>query len=74
MSPSGAELIRQIKSQVDEVDPSEVRSHLGNGVVLVDVRESAASGTPGTSPAPGTSRAGTSSRASRAPCRTARSG
>src|ERR671916_2116214 len=40
MSPSGAELIRQIKSQVDEVDPSEVRSHLGNGVVVVDVRES----------------------------------
>src|ERR671938_1296824 len=40
MSPSGAEFIRQIKSQIDEVDPSEVKSHLGNGVVLVDVRES----------------------------------
>jgi molybdopterin/thiamine biosynthesis adenylyltransferase/rhodanese-related sulfurtransferase len=40
MSPSGAEVIRQIKSQIDEVDPSEVRPHLGNGVVLVDVRES----------------------------------
>jgi sulfur-carrier protein adenylyltransferase/sulfurtransferase len=40
MSPSGAEVIRQIKSQIDEVDPSEVKSHLGNGVVLVDVRES----------------------------------
>ena len=24
MSPSGAEVIRQIKSQIDEVDPSEV--------------------------------------------------
>jgi sulfur-carrier protein adenylyltransferase/sulfurtransferase len=40
MSPSGAEVIRQIKSQIEEVDPSEVRPHLGNGVVLVDVRES----------------------------------
>src|SRR5918992_2064437 len=40
MSPSGAEIIRQIKSQIDEVDPSEVKPHLGNGVVLVDVRES----------------------------------
>src|ERR671914_813946 len=40
MSPSGAEIIRQIKSQIAEVDPSEVKPHLGNGVVLVDVRES----------------------------------
>jgi molybdopterin/thiamine biosynthesis adenylyltransferase/rhodanese-related sulfurtransferase len=40
MSPSGAELIRQIKQQVEEVDPAEVSEHLGNGVVLVDVRES----------------------------------
>jgi sulfur-carrier protein adenylyltransferase/sulfurtransferase len=40
MSPSGAEVIRQIKSQIDEIDPSEVKPHLGNGVVLVDVRES----------------------------------
>src|SRR5215212_5716899 len=40
MSPSGAEIIRQIKSQVAEVDPSEVKTHLGNGVVVVDVRES----------------------------------
>ncbi|HEY7073952.1 MAG TPA: molybdopterin-synthase adenylyltransferase MoeB [Solirubrobacteraceae bacterium] len=40
MSPSGAEVIRQIKSQIEEVDPSEVKPHLGNGVVLVDVRES----------------------------------
>jgi sulfur-carrier protein adenylyltransferase/sulfurtransferase len=40
MSPSGAEVIRQIKSQIDEVDPSQVKPHLGNGVVLVDVRES----------------------------------
>ncbi len=40
MSPSGAEIIRRIRSQVEEVDPSEVRAALGNGVVLLDVRES----------------------------------
>jgi sulfur-carrier protein adenylyltransferase/sulfurtransferase len=40
MSPSGAEVIRKIKSQIEEVDPSEVKPHLGNGTVLVDVRES----------------------------------
>jgi molybdopterin/thiamine biosynthesis adenylyltransferase/rhodanese-related sulfurtransferase len=40
MSPTGAEVIRKIRSQVEEVDPAEVREHLGNGVVLVDVRES----------------------------------
>ena len=39
MSPSGADIIRKIRSQVDEVDPREVHEHLGNGVVLVDVRE-----------------------------------
>src|SRR6195952_2622530 len=39
MSPTGAEVIRKIRSQVEEVDPSQVREHLGNGVVLVDVRE-----------------------------------
>ena len=43
---SGAELIRRIKEQITEVDPSEVHSHLhanGNGSgpapVIVDVRE-----------------------------------
>jgi molybdopterin/thiamine biosynthesis adenylyltransferase/rhodanese-related sulfurtransferase len=40
LSPTGAEVIRKIRSQVEEVDPGEVREHLGNGVVLVDVRES----------------------------------
>jgi sulfur-carrier protein adenylyltransferase/sulfurtransferase len=40
MSPSGAEVIRQIKSQVREVDPAEVSEHLGNGITLIDVRES----------------------------------
>src|SRR3954453_108690 len=40
MSPSGAEFIRKIRSQVEEVDPSVVQEHLGNGMVLIDVRES----------------------------------
>src|SRR2546423_62050 len=39
MSPSGPEVLKQIKSQISEVDPGEVRDQLGNGVVLVDVRE-----------------------------------
>src|SRR5436305_6230625 len=43
MSPTGAELIRQIKSQIDEVDPSEVNTAVRNGngdrPVLIDVRE-----------------------------------
>ena len=37
--PSGAELLRQIKSQIDEVDPAAAREQLSNGAVLVDVRE-----------------------------------
>jgi sulfur-carrier protein adenylyltransferase/sulfurtransferase len=40
MSPSGAEVIRKIREQVEEVDPATVSEHMGNGVVLVDVRES----------------------------------
>src|ERR1700716_294893 len=39
MSPSGAELLRQIKSRIDEVDPAVVREQITNGAVLVDVRE-----------------------------------
>jgi molybdopterin/thiamine biosynthesis adenylyltransferase/rhodanese-related sulfurtransferase len=39
MSPSGAELLRQVKSRIDEVDPSEVRELIEEGVALVDVRE-----------------------------------
>jgi sulfur-carrier protein adenylyltransferase/sulfurtransferase len=39
MSPSGAEVLRDIKSRIDEIDPGEVREQLGNGTVLVDVRE-----------------------------------
>ncbi len=39
MSPSGAELLRQIKSQITEVDPAQVRDQITNGAVVVDVRE-----------------------------------
>jgi sulfur-carrier protein adenylyltransferase/sulfurtransferase len=39
MSPSGAEVLRQIKSRIDEVDPATVREQLSNGAVVVDVRE-----------------------------------
>jgi sulfur-carrier protein adenylyltransferase/sulfurtransferase len=39
VSPSGPEFIRQVKSQIEEVDPTEVREALGNGAVVVDVRE-----------------------------------
>ncbi len=39
MSPSGAELLRQVKSQIDEVDPSEVHELIDEGVAVIDVRE-----------------------------------
>src|SRR5918911_1531302 len=39
MSPSGAEVLKQIKAQIQEVDPADVHADLRNGVVLVDVRE-----------------------------------
>jgi molybdopterin/thiamine biosynthesis adenylyltransferase/rhodanese-related sulfurtransferase len=40
MSPSGAEVLRGIKSRIDEVDPAVVSEKLGsNGVVVVDVRD-----------------------------------
>src|SRR5437588_7942620 len=39
MTPSGAEVLRQIKSRIDEVDPAAVREQVGNGAVIVDVRE-----------------------------------
>src|ERR1700683_2451033 len=41
MSPSGAEVLREIKSRIDEVDPGVVREQITNGAVLVDVRETA---------------------------------
>src|SRR5437660_9655164 len=40
MSPSGAELLRRVKSQIAEVDPSEVKELIGEGVAIVDVRGS----------------------------------
>src|SRR5437588_8973705 len=39
MSPSGAEVLRQIKSRIDEVDPTVVREQVSNGAVVIDVRE-----------------------------------
>jgi sulfur-carrier protein adenylyltransferase/sulfurtransferase len=39
MSPSGAEFIKQIRAQIDEVDPAEVHEVLDDSVAIVDVRE-----------------------------------
>ncbi|MBU6336442.1 MAG: molybdopterin-synthase adenylyltransferase MoeB [Acidobacteria bacterium] len=39
MSASGAELLKRVKEQIREVDPSEVSQLLGEGVVVVDCRE-----------------------------------
>jgi len=39
MSPSGAELLRQVRSEITELDPAEVRASLDDGAVIVDVRE-----------------------------------
>src|SRR5204863_8224224 len=39
MSPSGAEYIKRIREQIEEVDPSEVKPLVGNGVPIIDVRE-----------------------------------
>src|SRR3954469_16595794 len=39
VSPTGADYIRQVKQQIDEVDPSDVRPLINNGVAIVDVRE-----------------------------------
>jgi sulfur-carrier protein adenylyltransferase/sulfurtransferase len=44
MSPTGAEVIRQIKSRITEIDPGDVHHAVANGngdaPVLIDVRES----------------------------------
>ena len=71
MSPSGAELLRQVKSQIEEVDPSEVNELIDEGVAVVDVRETEEYAA-GHLPAPSTCPAATWSRASRASCPTAR--
>jgi molybdopterin/thiamine biosynthesis adenylyltransferase/rhodanese-related sulfurtransferase len=39
MSTSGAELLRLVKSQIEEVDPSEVNELIDEGVAIIDVRE-----------------------------------
>jgi molybdopterin/thiamine biosynthesis adenylyltransferase/rhodanese-related sulfurtransferase len=39
MSPSGTEVLREIKSRIDEVDPTVVREQVSNGAVVIDVRE-----------------------------------
>jgi molybdopterin/thiamine biosynthesis adenylyltransferase/rhodanese-related sulfurtransferase len=39
MSRSGAEVLRDIKSRIDEVDPASAREQLSNGAVAIDVRE-----------------------------------
>ncbi|HTX45534.1 MAG TPA: molybdopterin-synthase adenylyltransferase MoeB [Solirubrobacteraceae bacterium] len=39
MSPSGTELLREIKSKIDEVDPAAVHEQMNNGATIVDVRE-----------------------------------
>ncbi len=39
MSQSSSELLKQVKAQIKEVDPSEVVQLLGEGVVVVDIRE-----------------------------------
>jgi sulfur-carrier protein adenylyltransferase/sulfurtransferase len=39
MSPSSADLLRQVKSEIDEIDPSQVNELLQEGVTIVDIRE-----------------------------------
>ena len=39
MSRSATELLRQIKGEIDEIDPSDARAQASNGAVLVDIRE-----------------------------------
>jgi len=39
MSPSGAEVLRQIKDRIVEIDPADVREQLQHGALVVDVRQ-----------------------------------
>jgi sulfur-carrier protein adenylyltransferase/sulfurtransferase len=39
MSPSGAEVLRQIKDRIEEVDPASVRDQLDSGALVIDVRQ-----------------------------------
>ena len=45
MSPSGAEFIRQVKTEISEIDPSAVHELIGDGVAIIDVRETEEFGT-----------------------------
>ena len=40
MSVSGAQYVRKVREQVDEVDPSEVAELVDDGLAIIDVRES----------------------------------
>jgi molybdopterin/thiamine biosynthesis adenylyltransferase/rhodanese-related sulfurtransferase len=40
VSVSGAQYVRKVREQVDEVDPSEVAELVDDGVAIIDVRES----------------------------------
>ena len=40
MSVSGQELLRQVKAQIDEVDPADVLDLMHGGATIIDVRES----------------------------------
>ena len=71
MSPSGAEVLRQIKSRIDEVDPGRCATSSRTGPSW-STCESPRNGPRATFPAPGTSPRATSSRGSRARSRTAR--
>ena len=39
MSPSGAEVLRQIKDRIEEVDPAAVRQQLQTDALVIDVRQ-----------------------------------
>jgi len=45
MSPTGAEVLRDIKSRIEEIDPADVREELADGTVVIDVREAEEWGT-----------------------------
>jgi molybdopterin/thiamine biosynthesis adenylyltransferase/rhodanese-related sulfurtransferase len=40
VSVSGSEYVRRVKERIEQVDPSEVRELAGEGVAIIDVRES----------------------------------
>ena len=54
MSPSGAELLRQVKSQIEEVDPSEVKELIARGRRASSTCARPRSSPPATCPAPST--------------------